>query len=180
MEVQDKKKKISLELVRFVITGIICALADFLVSFLVKEMLSSLSVEWLKIVLYTLAGFIVGVILNYFLSTYWVFQNVADKKKTKTPMFVLLYVVLSAIGWLLSYLTMQLCTIAFVAWFEINISESLIGDGISWSLFVSASLWLFFIAFVLKTIIGMIWNYLTRKLILYKAPKKEDEEITNG
>ena len=175
MDKQNRDKKISLEIIRFLITGIVCAIADFLTSFGVKEALFALETEWLKIAIYTFCGFIVGVILNYFLSTYWVFKNVKDKKKTKTAGFIALYVLLSAIGWGLSYGTMQLCTIAFNAWAGVDISESLIKQGLTFDLLLTAHFWLYVLAFGLKTFVGMVWNYLTRKFILYKAPKEGEE-----
>ncbi len=178
MEKQNKNSKISLEIIRFLITGVICAIADFLVSFVVKELLYALEIEWLKIAIYTFAGFVVGVILNYLLSTFFVFKNVKDEKESKTAKFIVLFVLLSAVGWFLSYLTMQLSTMACQAWWGINISDSLISAGMSIEILASLEFWLYVIAFILKTFVGMVWNYLTRKFILYKAPK--EEKIVNN
>ncbi len=172
----DKDKKTSLELIRFVITGCACAALDLLVCFLVKEALFALTIDWLKTAIYTLCGFIAGVILNYIMSTFWVFKNVEDKNKSKTKLFIFLFVVLSAVGWVLSWGTMELCTFAFIAWWNIDIGESLFAGGISFTLLSSLGFWLFVVAFILKTFIGMVWNYLTRKFILYKAPKENKEE----
>jgi hypothetical protein len=33
---------------------------------------------------------------------------------------------------------------------------------------------MFVLSFGLKTLLGMIWNYLTRKFILYKSPEQGD------
>ena len=173
----DKNKKISLELIRFVITGGVCAAVDLLICFLVKEALFALTIGWLKTAIYTLCGFIAGVTLNYILSTYWVFKNVENKEKAKRKGFIALFVLLSAIGWGLSWGTMELCTfIVKVSW-TIDIGESLFADGITFAIFGTAAFWLFVAAFVLKTFVGMVWNYLTRKFILYKAPKEEKEPV---
>lgn len=165
-------KKLSLELIRFLITGVICALADFLVCFIFKELLSGVLSGFLLTGVYTLLGFTVGVILNYLLSTYFVFKNVKDDKASKKTSFIVFFILLSAVGWLISWSTMEICTIASAAWFNVNIASSLFEEGFSFTILITLEFWLFIIAFGLKTLLGMVWNYLTRKFILYKAPKE--------
>ena len=82
MKKTEKNKKISLEIIRFAITGAVCALLDFLTSYLVTVLLKNSGLnDTLIVALSTLAGFIVGVITNYLLSTICVFKNVREGTK---------------------------------------------------------------------------------------------------
>lgn len=170
MEKNNKDKKISLEIIRFVITGLICALLDFATSYIVTVLLKKTDMnDTLIVALSTLIGFTISVIANYLLSTLWVFKNVKDKNKAKKPLFIVVFIVLSAIGWGLSFGTMELCRLACNAWFKVDINSV----KLEFAALGTAVFWLFGVSFVLKTLVGMVWNYLTRKFILYKAPKEE-------
>ena len=170
MDKNTKNKKISLEIIRFVITGIICALLDFATMYVTTVLLKKTAMnDTLIVALSTLAGFIIGVIANYILSTLWVFKNVKDKNKAKTPLFIILFVILSAVGWGLSFGTMELCRIACNAWWQIDINSI----KLEFKAIATLGFWLYAISFGIKTLIGMVWNYLTRKFILYRAPKED-------
>ena len=173
-KISIEDKKISKEIIRFLITGCICAFLDFLVCYLINALLKNvINVEPLLVAIYTLCGFIVGVSANYLLSNLWVFKNVEDKSKQKTPKFIILFVLLSAVGWLISFLTMYLCTIIFNNWLSIDINGFELTSIFNIKTWASLAFWLFVLAFFLKTFFGMVWNYLSRKFILYKAPKEE-------
>ena len=169
--IQNKDKRISLEIIRFLVTGVICALLDFLVCFVVSTLITFLNNIALQTAIYTLCGFIVGVIANYILSTFWVFKNVEDKNKAKSPLFKVLFVILSSIGWLISFLTMYVCSLLIFSIFHIDINSLSIGHIFNISNWLKLDVWLFIFSFGLKTLLGMVWNYLTRKFILYRAPK---------
>ena len=174
---ENKDKKISLEIIRFAITGVVSAAIDFITCYIVTVLLKKTSMnDTLIVAISTLIGFIVSVIVNYILSTVWVFKNVKDKSKAKTPLFIVLFIILSALGWGISFGTMELCRIACNAWWSVDINAV----ELKFSAITTLDLWLYAIAFVLKTLLGMIWNYLTRKFILYKAPKEEKVEETNS
>ena len=176
MEKEEKNKKISLELIRFVITGGVCALLDFLTCYLFVTILKPTGMnDTLITVLSTMAGFTVGVITNYILSTLWVFKNVREGTKSRSPLFITVFVLLSIGGWAISFGTMELCRIIILNASSININDV----EFKFSALGTALFWLYALSFVLKTLLGMVWNYLTRKFILYKAPKEEkpiDEE----
>ena len=105
-----KKDGNSWELVKFLITGLVCALADFLTMTGVMKLLNPLmpGLETLVSALSILAGFIVGVILNYILSTYWVFRGKQDKSVTRSFAFIVLFVLFSIVGYALSFGTYEL------------------------------------------------------------------------
>ena len=170
----ENEKKISTgnEVFRFIITGIICALVDFLVSYGVLALLNANGLEgfWATAIS-TSCGFIVGVAINYLLSTFWVFKNVSDEAKTKTPKFITFFVLLSACAWALSVGTMELCSLVCRNAWSINIDENtdvIIKKVFTFTFWNDVAFWAYFVSFCLRTLVGLVWNYFTRKFILYK------------
>ena len=166
------KKENTWELIKFLITGVVCAAADFLTTSLFLRICNGLPAA-LQSALSLLAGFIVGVILNYILSTYWVFRGKQDSKVTRSAIFIILFIVFSAIAYGLSYGTYELCRFIFSKTASININDANINYILQFKFWGDALFWLFALAFVLKTLVGLIWNYFTRKYILYKRKNKE-------
>lgn len=171
-EVEEKKISRGKELFRFIVTGLACALVDFLVSYFVLALLNKLGLSgfWATAISTTF-GFLFGVILNYILSTYWVFKNVKDKAKTKTFKFILAFVILSAVAWGLSVGTQSLCALVCKNAWNIVIDggmDELLKKIITFNFWGDVVFWAFFGAFCLRTLVGLVWNYFTRKYILYK------------
>ena len=179
MTKEERKNSRGHELIRFLVTGIVCALIDFIISYFtcslfVKAGMNESGANALSVSI----GFIVSVILNYILSTYWVFTNVENKANTKKFWFILVFIILSAGALGLSIGTMELCALICRSAWNIDIiaeSKTLFENFFSFAWLGKASFWLYFVAFCLKTLVGLIWNYFTRKYILYKEPKKEKE-----
>lgn len=155
------------ELIRFLITGLVCAIADFLTTSLFLMLLSKLPGVW-QSAISLLAGFIVGVILNYILSTYWVFKGKQDNKVTKSVKFIIVFVIFSAIAYGLSFGTYELSRIIFINTMDRNINEIGIDYLLKFTFWGNLTFWLYFLAFFLKTFVGLVWNYFTRKYILYR------------
>lgn len=169
------KKENTWELIKFLITGVVCAAADFLTTSLFLKICAGLPGP-AQSAISLLAGFIVGVILNYILSTYWVFRDKQDSKVTKSVLFIVLFIVFSAIAYGLSYGTYELSRFIISKAANININDANINYILQFTFWGDALFWLFALAFVLKTLVGLIWNYFTRKYILYKRRDKEKEE----
>ena len=161
------KKENTWELTKFLITGLVCALADFLTTSAFLQIFKFLPGPALSATA-LLAGFVVGVILNYILSTYWVFKGKQDAKVTKSIGFILAFVLLSVIAYGLSYGTYELCRMLFWNTLKININEAGLAFIFQPKHWIEALFWLFILAFFLKTLVGLIWNYFTRKYILYR------------
>src|SRR5574344_2875001 len=96
-----KKDSKSLEIIRFLVIGVVATGFDFLTKLLVSSWMKGLN-SWLILGVSTLAGFVIGVIVNYIFSILWVFQNVADKQAAKTQSKFWLFVLLGFIGLLIS------------------------------------------------------------------------------
>ena len=176
--IENKKNDNGRELIRFLITGVVCAAADFLTTSLFLMILKGLAENyaWLQSAIALLAGFIVGVILNYILSTYWVFRGKQDSAVTKSTRFIILFIILSAIAYGLSYGTYEVCRLIFNATAQRNINEIGIDYILTFTFWDNLTFWLYCVAFVLKTLVGLVWNYFTRKYILYKRKVKPEEE----
>ncbi len=172
IKIQHNKSK-GWELVRFLVCGVIAALSDYLICELSKLLFKNLDKIWI-IILSTTCGFIIGVIVNYFISTYWVYRNVKDEKATKTPLFIIKFVILSACALGLSILTMALCELFFKEAINIDISKSNLKIIFTFTFWGDVTFWCYFSSFCLKTIVGLIWNYFTRKKFLYIAPKEKE------
>ena len=167
------------ELIKFLITGVVCAIADFLTTALflkIFEFLKEQNLDWLQSAIALLAGFLVGVTLNYILSTFWVFKGKQDRNVTKSKKFIILFVLFSAIAYGLSYGTYELCRLLFNSAWSININDATISYILQFTFWGDALFWLYFLAFFLKTLIGLIWNYFTRKYILYKRKEPVEEQ----
>ena len=169
MTKEQRKTSRGFELLRFLVTGIVCALIDFVVSYLTMSGFVRAGMnEFGANALSTTIGFIVSVVLNYLLSTYWVFVNVEDKDKSKKPLFIITFVILSAVALGLSIGTMELSAFVIKQASGIDIvneSKVLFNDFFKFAWLGKASFWLYFLAFCLKTIVGLVWNYFTRKYI---------------
>lgn len=174
MEIEKKQITRKAEVIRFLVCGAICAIADFLVSLLVNRLLKNHIDANLLTFLEVFSGFTVGVILNYLISTFWVFTGVEDTKKTKTFWFIFLFVLLSAGALGLSVGTTVLCREIFLKTTNLDINN-VFEDGKSVFTFYflgKVEFWLFGLTFALRTLVGLIWNYFTRKYILYKNKNK--------
>src|SRR5574344_2828645 len=96
-----KKDSKGLEIIRFLVIGVVATGFDFLTKLLVSSWMKGLN-SWLILGVSTLAGFVIGVIVNYIFSILWVFQNVADKGAAKKQSKFWLFVFLGFIGLLIS------------------------------------------------------------------------------
>lgn len=154
------------EILRFIIVGVICTLVDFGVSALVQYVIYATPEKYvflgmtitLNIFLAALFGFIFGVITNYILSIVIVFKNVENKKTSRSVGGFMLFVLLSTIGFFINYAIKELGNMI------INMETNFL-----WFVFV----------FGIATFIVLIYNYISRKLILFRPKKKEEAQVTD-
>lgn len=177
----DKKTNRGLELVRFLICGVAAALTDYLFSQLMVLLLhNTLDKVWTTVIS-TAVGFIFGVAVNYLISTFWVYQNVDKNIKTKSKKFILWFVLLSLAAMLLSIGAMLLCNLVAVSVGGpensiVNLSVMELIKEYGFGFLKQIIFWAYFLSFCIKTIVGLVFNYFTRKYILYKEPKEKSEE----
>ena len=117
-------------------------------------------------------GFLVSNLANYFLSFIWVFQNV-DRKKTKRSFKALtVFTLLSAIGLGLGIGLQLLGNYVVDVSFGIDLGNLTTG---ALSILQSGeymTILAFLVVFVIKTAVTMVYNYVSRKLFIFRKPKE--------
>lgn len=135
-------KSIFWEIIRFALVGVIASVFDFSITFTTRILLNNngLNQTLITFIAVTL-GFIIGVIVNYLCSIYMVYK--ASKKSYAKKWYgVVIFVALSAVG-------------------------LFIGIGLE-SLFYDLLHLTYIAVFIIRTVVVMIWNYLSRKLIIFR------------
>ncbi len=136
------------EIIRFAIVGAFAAAFDFSAATIVQFLAFKGSAKWFVTPLSTACGFAVGVTINYILSTYMVYKN-AKTALSKSVKGVMIFVALSAVG-------------------------LFIGIGLQYLLYdvlylgKSVAILTYPVDFVIRTLVVMVYNYVSRKLIIYK------------
>lgn len=147
MTAKKADRKDLMEFLRYVLVGGLSALVDMAVNYgMLYYILKATKDDALPVALSVTAGFIAGILVNYLLSVLFVFTSEEQKEKSRSLKAFLLYVLVGVIGY---GLTVGLTLVG----------TRLIGeDGI---------LYLIMTCFV-KGIV-LIWNYLGRKILVYKG-----------
>lgn len=149
------------EIIRFVIVGGIATLVDFAISSLFQYWIYPNPTVWnilwifnitASVLISTIMGFTLGVIVNYILSIVIVFKDVENKKTSQSVGGFLAFVGLGIIG------------------LFINLAIKELGN---WIIsFESSFIWFAFV-FAFATLIVLIYNYISRKLLLFRPKKNE-------
>ena len=169
-----KEKGLGGEILRFIVTGGIATVIDFLVSYLVASFLPDSIGVW-KEVIYTACGFAVSLVANYILSVVWVFKNVDENVNPKSKQNIALFVGLAVVGLALGIAIM----IGFRAFDDAVVHSNFE----SWLDFVTKGKPFEFKAFGfailffgIKTLIVLFWNYISRKKLIFIS---KDESSSN-
>jgi len=136
-------KGIFYEVVRFGLVGVIAAMFDFTTCYIFQYLI--LPQSWSDIALTIVSvtfGFMVGVFVNYICSVYIVFRNTTDKNKSRTLFGRFLFVALASMGLFMGY-------------------------GFQYLFFNLLHLG-YILTFVIRTLIVLVWNYLSRKFFIFK------------
>ena len=145
-EETESKKKLLLEFIRYAFVGGISALADMAVLWAVTEFVFDGVKVGFALACSVTAGFLVGLVINYLLSTLIVFTTKEQKAKSKSVKAFLIYTAVGVIGYLLTQTLMHLGMI-----------------------FVSKDrMWYLLLNMLVKGIV-LIWNYLGRKIFVYRG-----------
>ncbi len=142
-----KDKKTFFELLRYLVVGAIAALVDLGVLALFTELIFGGNKEGLALTVSTAAGFIAGLVSNYLLSMIFVFVSEEQKEKNKQrAKTFFIFALVGVIGLVLTEVLMHLGMLIFP-------------DHGYWYLLLSC---------FVKGIV-MLWNYLGRKIFVYKG-----------
>lgn len=176
---ENKNKDLLMELVRFAVIGVYGTLIDMAV----EGWLTSFASKWaegkgaviafLIVFAVSLIGWLVATPATWSLTSIWGFKNVRedDEKKAKTlkglMRFTLLALSVLLVGAIIHFAGYMIClnTIGIDIVVDFNFGEAAsTGDLraiIAWG-----------VVFVIRTIVTMVLNYVTRKFLLYRAPKE--------
>lgn len=180
---EKRKKSRGLEILRFVFIGILCTIIDFALQFVLMKWAFPALIskgawgEYLSWGLSVTIAFLVANVVNFLFSRLWVYQNVDKSVNTKSAKVFFIYLGLGVGGWLiglgLQELGVFVCNTCF-ADIDLTYDFTKVTFG---NLFEEGGLafWAFCIIFAIKTLITMVYNYLTRKLVIFKEPKKEEK-----
>ncbi len=148
------------EIFRFLLVGGFATLVDWGVSFLVAAILPDMFLfsTWnFKTVISTGLGFIVGLFVNYFLSIVFVFKNKKDENEGKSLKDFALFALIGVLVLLFQILGIFLIDDLFFTK-GIHFTTILIGN-LTWS---------YIIAKVVMTAVGLVLNYVFRKIFIFK------------
>lgn len=155
-------KQLFWEIFRFLLVGGTATVADYLVFWLFDGVLFPLLTlgEWwttCSLVLATALGFCVGLIVNWLLSISFVFRDVKNKEEATSKKSFGVFTLIGVIGLLITEIGIVLLVAVLP---EITLFGSTALLGTAWSK------WL---AKVIMTCIVLVWNYLGRKIFIFKS-----------
>lgn len=170
----NMKKSIFREIVRFVVVGVVATLLDYGTYSLLALAIPNSWNPIVETILCTTLGFLISVIANYVLSVLWVFQNVDGKTNVKSTRNMLFFVLLSAGGLLLGTGVMVGFEALSSNVLHIDINNWIADFGVHY--LKSLAFWYFTLFFGIKTLIILSYNYITRKKLIFIAPKENNHE----
>ncbi len=182
MEKKTRDTNIWLELIRFVIIGGYATLLDMAVEGWITSVLSPKTAGaghvaaffWMFLI--SVAGFILATPANWSLSSVWGFRNVdtESEKTAKSYKGLLKFIFWSFLALVLGAFIQFIGYMTCIEWSGWNIDilggfsfEKMFGNTGSLLVF-----WAWLVVFVIRTIVTLTFNYLSRKLFIYKAPKE--------
>ena len=110
-----------------------------------------------SLVLATALGFCVGLAVNWILSVTFVFKHVKDEQEAKSKKSFTLFTIIGVIGLAITELGILLLVAIFP---EITLFGTTALFGTAWEKWVAK---------VIMTCIVLVWNYLGRKIFIFKS-----------
>ena len=148
VEEKNNSNLIYWEIFRFAIVGLVAAVFDFALSYIIQFVIFKGNQNILVTILSTAGGFIIGVVINYLMSTFMVYKA-AKSNFSKSLKGILFFVGLAIVG---LFIGIGLQTFLYNYLF----------------LTVGVKFFSYPIDFIIRTLIVMIYNYISRKLLIYK------------
>lgn len=162
-EVTNKqtKKQLFYEILRFLLVGGLATLVDFVISYLLEGILPKWSLgSWsISGAVAASVGFTISLFLNYFLSVIFVYKHKKDENEGKSIrdfwVFVLISVIVLAFQLLFIFLVNDIVFVKLLSWDTLIISSF----NLTWG---------YAIAKIIATLIGLVVNYIGRKIFIFK------------
>ena len=156
--VKQTKTQLFWEIFRFLLVGGIATIVDYAVSNLFNAVLlpKELIGETWALIISTAMGFCVGLVVNWFLSIFFVFKQARNKKAAKSGKSFLVFALIGIIGLGISLAGMQLVQV--LPDITLFSKTEFLGSGWDW-----------WIMKVVMTLIVLVWNYIGRKIFIFKS-----------
>ena len=154
----NKHKDLLSEIFRFLLVGGLATVVDFIIYELCRFVIFSGLSNNINLVLATSLGFIFGNIVNYILSIVFVFKGAKEDKSTQTFKSFMIFTIIGVIG------------------LGIKVGVQTGGNYVMNLMFTATSnFWIWFIdtfVYCVATLIVLVWNYIGRKIFIFKGEKK--------
>ena len=159
---KQTKEELFWEIFRFLLVGGTATLVDYLVFWVFDGLLFPLlstSSAWtlLSLILATALGFCVGLLVNWALSVRFVFRAVKDKEESSSKKSFFVFTLIGVIGLGITEVGVVLLVWLLPEFPLFGVTQIL---GTTWAK------WL---AKVIMTCIVLVWNYVGRKLFVFKS-----------
>lgn len=161
-KIKQTKKELFWEIFRFLLVGGTATVVDYLVFWVFDGVLFPLisnTVAWqvVALILATAFGFCAGLLVNWALSIRFVFRAVRDKEQASSKKSFWVFTIIGVIGLGITEVGVLLLVWILPEFPLFGVTEVL---GTSWAK------WL---AKVIMTCIVLVWNYVGRKLLVFKS-----------
>ena len=162
MQLKQTKKELFWEIFRFLLVGGTATIVDYFVFWLFDGVLFPLvsDAAWwttVSLILSTALGFCVGLVVNWLLSISFVFRQVKNKEEATSNKAFMIFTIIGVIGLVITEIGI-LVLVAILPEFSLLGSTALLGTS-----------WAKWLAKVIMTCIVLVWNYVGRKLFVFKS-----------
>ncbi|HOA85615.1 MAG: GtrA family protein [Clostridiales bacterium] len=144
---KEKIKSLFFEFLRYAVVGGVAALVDMAVNYaMLFYILGATKDDKWQVAVSVAAGFVVGIVVNYILANIFVFRTAEQRRRGMTAGAFAIYTIVGIIG------------------FGITEGLTILGT----YLIGEEGIWYIILTCVVKGII-LFWNYLGRKIFVYKG-----------
>ena len=161
---KQTRKQLLAEIFRFLLVGGGATVIDYAIFWLFDGLVFPLLVpdagaglHTLFLTLATALGFCGGLAMNWILSVRFVFRHVKNQEEVRTKKSFAVFTIIGVIGLALT----ELGVLGLVAVFpEVTLFQTTVFLGISWEEWIAKAV---------MTVLVLIWNYVGRKLFVFKG-----------
>ncbi len=155
MERQSRKQLLA-EIFRFLLVGGLATVADYFTFWIFDAFVFPVSWGTLALVLSTALGFCVGLLVNWVLSVRFVFRQTEEKISVRSTKPFLGFALIGVFGLIITELGVVLL-VWVLPTFELFGGASFLGTA-----------WEKWLAKILMTCLVLAWNYLARKIFIFR------------
>lgn len=154
---QQTKKQLFYEIFRYLLVGGIATIFDYgaWYVFFTWVLPASLIGQTLAVIISTAMGFLVGLLVNWALSLTFVFKQVQNQEEAKSAKSFIIFAIVGLIGLVITEVGMLIANV--LPTFSFLGFEQFLGHE-----------WKWWFTKVAMTCIVLVWNYLGRKILIFK------------